>query len=366
MSDLRLNPDYTPPTHGLPTAYTPPTQSVALPDRLTEQVAEAIRASKRPNTLRAYKSDLAAFSDWCATHEQSALPAAAETVAAYLADQAQRLKVSSLRRHLATISKAHELAGYRHERNPAKSGLVRDTVAGLRNTYGMEPERAPALTAEQLKAITDAISTTQPAEYGRAERPDLVGLRDRALLLVGWCAALRRSELAQLTWGQVEWQPTGAVLHLRGSKTDKTGAGQLAPLAAEPGSAYCPVAALRAWQQASEQRGYWRAGGGSWQSAVADSQPVFRAVNRHGHLSGDGLSGHTVGLIVAQRGAAVGLHGLSGHSLRRGLVQAATLAGKSDSAIIQTTRWRNPGQIRAYQGDAGLLERAASRGLLSR
>jgi len=295
-----------------------------------------------------------------------ALPAAAETVAAYLADQAQRLKVNSLRRHLASISKAHQLAGHTsHQANPAKSALVRDTLAGLAQQHGAAPDRAPALTAEQLKAITDAISTTRPAEYGRDERPDLVGLRDRALLLVGWCAALRRSELAQLTWGQVKWEPGGAVLHLRGSKTDKTGAGQLAPLAAEQKAKYCPVAALRAWQQASEQRGYWRAGGGSRQSAVADDQPVFRAVNRHGHLSGDGLSGYTVGLIVTQRGAAVGQHGLSGHSLRRGLVQGAKLAGKSDSAIIQTTRWRNPAQLGAYLGDAGLLENAASRGLLS-
>ena len=93
---------------------------------------------------------------------------------------------------------------------------------------------------------------------------------------------------------------------------------------------------------------------------------MFRAVNRHGHLSGDGLSGHTVGLIVAQRGAAVGLHGLSGHSLRRGLIQAATLAGKSDSQVLQTSRHRSVGMLRQYQGDAGLLERAASRGLLSR
>jgi integrase len=341
--------------------YTTPTHTPALNTHLTEQVAAAVAASKRANTLRAYRSDLAAFSTWCAGNGLPALPASPDTVAAYLADQVARgLKVTTVRRHLATISKAHTLAGYSHERNPATYELVKATLAGLRQTHGAAPDQAPGLTPDQLDMALTAISTALPAAYGRERRPDLVGLRDRALLVVGWCAALRRSELAQLRWGQITWEAGGVVLLLEGSKTDKQGEGQKVGVAAEPDSVLCPVEALRAWQAACEQRGVWRSG--VWQSAVADDQPVFRQVNKHGHL-GAALSPHSVGAIISQRCAAVGLVGYTGHSLRRGLIQAATLAGKEDSEIMRTSRHRSVTMLRKYQADAGLLEKAASRGL---
>ena len=341
--------------------YTTPTHTPALNTHLTEQVAAAVAKSKRPNTLRAYKSDLAAFSSWCVSNGLTALPASPDTVAAYLADQVARgLKVSTVRRHLATISKAHRLAGYSHERNPATYELVKDALAGLRNDHGAAPDQAPGLTPDQLDMALTAISTALPAAYGREQRPDLVGLRDRALLVVGWCAALRRSELAQLRWGQITWEAGGVVLLLEGSKTDKQGEGQRVGIPAEPDSVLCPVEALRAWQAACEQRGVWAKD--KWQPAVADDQPVFRQVNRHSHL-GAALSPHSVGAIISQRCAAVGLVGYTGHSLRRGLIQAAVLAGKDDSDTMRTSRHRSYAQYAKYKNDAGLLERAASKGL---
>ena len=352
MSNNALSPAYASSTH-LPT----------LEPRLADQVAAAVGASKRPNTLRAYQSDLRAYGAWCEGNGLQALPATADTVAAYLADQVARgLKVSTVRRHLATISKAHTLAGYTHERNPASSELVTATMQGLRNTHGAAPDQAPPMTPELLRAVVEAISTTVPASHGRPERADLAGLRDRALLLVGWCAALRRSELAQLRWGQLSWEAGGVRLQLEHSKTDKGSTGQPAPVAAEPGSDLCPVAALEAWRQACSQRGYWKHD--RWQDGAAPDRPVFPALNRHGHL-GERMTPHSVGLIISQRAAAVGAEGVTGHSLRRGLIQAAYLAGKSDSEIMQTSRHRSVNMVRTYESDAGLLERAASRGLLT-
>lgn len=351
-------------TQALSPAYTTPTHLHTLEPHLAEQVAAAVGASKRPNTLRAYRSDLAAFSSWCSGNGLQAMPATADTVAAYLADQVARgLKVTTVRRHLATISKAHELAGYRYERNPAGSELVKATMAGLRNTHGAAPEQAPPMTPDQLDMVVQAISTTVPASHGQGERADLVGLRDRALLLVGWSAALRRSELAQLRWGQVSWEAGGAVLLLEGSKTDKGGTGQKAPVAAEPDSVACPLEALQAWREACRKRGYWKQH--TWHDGAGDDRPVFPAINRHGHL-GEAITAHSVGLIISQRAAAVGLEGYTGHSLRRGLIQAAYLAGKSDSEIMQTSRHRNVNQVRTYESDAGLMERAASKGLRQR
>jgi len=355
------------PTQSLSSAYTTHTQLHTLEPHLADQVAAAVSNSTRPNTLRAYQSDLRAYGAWCEGNGLQALPATPDTVAAYLADQAahggpqQRgLKVSTLRRHLATISKAHQLAGYTHERNPAQSELVTHTLKGLQNDKGAAPDQAPPMTPDQLDAVVLAISTVVPAGYGRDERADLVGLRDRALLLVGWSAALRRSELAQLRWGQVSWEAGGAQLQLMGSKTDKENAGQPVPVAAEPDSVACPLEALRAWREACSARGYWKHD--RWHDGAGDDRPVFPAINKHGHL-GEAMTPQSVGVIISERAAAVGLHGYTGHSLRRGLIQAAYLAGKSDSEIMQTSRHRSVNMLRTYQGSAGLVERAASRGL---
>ena len=356
-------------TQALSPAYTTHTQLHTLEPHLAEQVAAAVGASKKPNTLRAYQSDLRAYGAWCIGNGLQALPATAETVAAYLADQAVHggpkglgLAMSTLRRHLATISKAHRLAGFTHERNPVSSELVADTLDGLENEKGAAPDQAPGMTPALLRQVVEAITTTVPASHGRGERPDLAGLRDRALLLVGWSAALRRSELAQLRWGQVSWETGGAVLLLEHSKTDKAKTGQKAPVKAEAGSDLCPAAALQAWREACSARGYWKRG--DWQDGASDDRPVFPAINRYGHL-GEAMTPHSVGLIITHRSAAAGVEGMTGHSLRRGLIQAAYLAGRTDSEIMQTSRHRSVNMVRTYQADAGLVERAASRGLLA-
>lgn len=324
------------------TEYAPPSHP-DLPADLLHGITAAVEASKAPNTLRAYQSDLAQFSRWCDDHRLTSLPAHPETVAAYVVSQRAGRRLSTLRRHLATISKAHQIAGLP---NPCRTDLVRDTVTGLARQYPQAADRAPAMTPAYLRQV-----------LGGIRGAELADLRDRAVLLVGWCAALRRSEIAGLRWGQVEQRPDGVVLTLLGTKTDKAGEGQRAPLAAEPKAVQvCPVRALRAWQAACLTVS---------SELVAPDQPVFRQLTRHGGAGG-GLSPHAVGQIVTRRGAAVGLVGLTGHSLRRGLVQAAHLAGVGDTAIMQTTRHRSVNQVRTYQGDAGLIDRAASRGLLTK
>jgi len=349
-------------THTLSPAYTTHTHLEALPTGLADQVADMVRAGKRPNTLRAYRSDLAAFTAWCESHNLAPLPASPTTLAGYLTDQASRLRYSSLKRHLATISKAHQVAGYSHERNPASSELVKAVTAGLRAEYAQTAKQAPGMSPDLLRMVVTAIPTTRPAGYGAGERPDLAGVRDRALLLVGWSAALRRSELSALTWGGVEVVPGGAKLHLFGTKTDKGYEGQHAPLAAEPGNDLCPITALNAWREVCAKWGWSNTPQGDQVSGDDPARPVFRTINKHGHL-GTHLSGHAIGAIVTQRSAAAGVEGMTAHSLRRGLIQAAYLAGCDDSAILQTSRHRTTTMLRTYQGDAGLMTRAVSRGL---
>lgn len=329
-------------TPGLvPTPVTGHGATPVLPTALADRVTDLRRASKAENTRRAYQSDWQAWQTWCEGHALTALPAHPATVCAYLADQAERVKVSTLRRHLATVSKAHDLAG---APSPCRDTSVKDTLAGLRREKGTARNEAPGLLATDLRTTLD----TLPG--------DLAGLRDRALMLVGWCAGLRRSEVAGLTWGDLTPDPLGVVLTLRRSKTDQAGEGRQVGLARDIDPSVCPVQALEHWRDTLAHQGA---------DKVAQDAPVFVQVSRWGRLGG-ALSGQAVGAIIDRRTGQAGLPTrYRGHSLRKGLVQQATLAGVSDSAVMATTGHKTVTMLRRYQGQAGLVSKTASRGLLA-
>lgn len=317
-----------------------------LPNDLAEAVRKMQAASKSPSTQRAYAGDWLAFTTWCELRQRQAMPASPETVAAYLAapENIERLTVATLRRHLATISKAHQVAKVP---NPCKTSTVADTIAGIRKSNTKPHKEAPGLLAEALRATLDTLGT------------DLAGHRDRVVLLVGWNLALRRSELAALTWGDISTDladTQGVLVTVRRSKTDQQGAGQTLGLAMSENPARCPVQALETWRQAL------LVAGGT--EAIADSAPILRQVNRHGQVLGQ-LSGQGVAFIITRRTKRAGLPTrYQGHSLRKGLIQEAKLAGVADSAVMATSRHTTVTMLRKYQGQVGLVTTAASKGLL--
>ena len=313
-----------------------------LPVVLADKVRDLQEASKADNTRRAYLSDWRSWSAWCEAHGHSALPAHPDTVSAYLADKAGTVKVATLRRHLATVSKAHQVAGMA---NPCRETTVRDTVSGLRRTYGTAQDEAPGLLADQLGLTLDTLGDT------------LSGVRDRALLLVGWCAGLRRSEIAGLTWVDMTPDPDGLVITLRRSKTDQEGAGRLVGIARQDNPARCPVVALSAWRDAVSQVN---------PQACEAGEPVFVQITKWQKVCRKHLTGQAVAVIIQRRTKQAGLptH-YRGHSLRKGLVQSAHLAGVSDSAVMATTGHQSVNMLRRYQGQAGLVSRSASKGLLA-
>lgn len=325
------------PVHGQGTG-----QQMNLPPDLLEQVDTLQRASKAANTRRAYTADWSRWTQWCAARGLPALPAPPEAVAAYLADHAGLLSVSTLRRHLSTVSKAHQVRGLQ---SPCRSALVADCLAGLRRQHGQPPVAAPPLLADQLRQTVQGLAGPQAAV-----------LRDRALLLVGWCGALRRSELAGLRWGNIQTQPDGLVLTLEHSKTDHAGTGQQVALPYQSTADLCPVRALGDWQTHCERF--------LGSDAVALDQPVLRQISRQGKVLPAGLSGQAVAAVVTRRCAAVGVSAMQGHSLRVGLIWEASRQGVADSALMQTTRHQGVSMLRRYQREAGLMDRAASRGLL--
>lgn len=326
------------PTHGATHVSAP-----VLPAVLADRVRDLKQASKADNTVKAYQADWRTWSAWCDLHGHSPLPAHPDTVSAYLADKADTLKVSTLRRHLATISKAHQVAGLP---NPCRETAVRDTVSGLRRTYGTPPNEAPGLLADHLGRTLDCLGA------------DPLSVRDRALLLAGWCAGLRRSELTALTWADLTPDPDGLVVTLRRSKTDQQGEGRQVGLARDTNPARCPVYALEQWRTVVETL--------IEPGVSLDDLPVFVTVTRWQKMGTKPLTGQSVALVIKRRTHQAGLPvEYRGHSLRKGLVQQAHLAGVSDSAVMATTGHKSVTMVRRYQGQAGLVSRTASRGLFA-
>ena len=279
---------------------------------LAAGVLEYATRAKATNTVRAYRADLAAFTDWCQVRGRSAIPATPETVAHYITEQAGRLRPSSIARHVAAISVAHQMAGIPREQSPTRTALVRSVLEGVRRTHGTEPDRhAPAGIGEVRRMVSRITPDT------------LTGARDRALLLVGFALAARRSELVALIVDDLELRPEGYVVRIRRSKTDQTGAGTVRALPRGTDHDTCPVLALEHWLALSG----------------ITAGPIFRRVDRWGRIGDRALSPATVALVVKHASELAGLDPdrFAGHSLRAGFCTTAAARGASDRAISRQT-----------------------------
>jgi len=275
-------------------------------------------AEKADNTRRAYRADLKQFVAWCERVGRRAVPAQAETCAVYFAHLADSgLTVSTIQRRAAAIAYAHKLAD---EASPLGLEAVKAVLRGVRRTLGVAPKGKQPLTAALVARVVRKLPDT------------LAGKRDRALIVLGFAAALRRSELVGLHIGDVERNNEGVFLHIRRSKTDQEGQGAL--IAVPSGGKLKPVAALDAWLEASGTR----------------EGPIFRKINRHGQVGRQALDGRSAALIVkrAARAARLDPDVFSGHSLRAGFVTSALAAGADLFRVMDVTRHREVKTLRGY------------------
>jgi site-specific recombinase XerD len=313
-------------------AYNDQVDSLTTPDqgrelgRLVEVSRGYMTLARAPNTLRAYASDWRQFEEWCCRLGFAALPAPVEAVVLFLAEQAEGKTVSTVVRRLSAISVAHRCAGHP---SPSEWAEVRALMAGLRRARGTAPERRRPLMTEQLEAALKHL----PA--------DALGTRDRALLLVGFAGALRRSEVVGLDWEDCEFVEQGLVILLRRSKTDQEGEGRRLGIPSRTNRARCPVKALMDWQTL----GGWGAG------------PVFRPVNRYGDVEERRLSDRAVARIVQRSLLRAGIDatGYAGHSLRAGFATSAARGGASERAIMNQTGHKSVTTLRQYIREGSLF-----------
>jgi len=311
---------------------TVPASAVALGADLTAAL-DLAKAEKAPSTRKACKTDFRMFREWCDGRGVSALPAAPETVASYLAAHAATSKPSTLGRRVAAIRYAHKLASLEP---PTDAEGVKATMRGIRRTFGTaRTKKAPAIAAKMQSMVALA--------------PDsLTGLRDRALLLVGFAGAFRRSELVALDVADIEETETGLLVTIRQSKTDQEGAGDVIALAR--GDVACPVKALRAWLQASG----------------IEAGAIFRPIGKASKLRSGRLTDRSVANIVKAYAARAGLDAtvFSGHSLRSGFLTSAAANGASIFKMMDVSRHKSVDTLRGYVRDAELFKDHAGTGLL--
>jgi site-specific recombinase XerD len=318
------------------TAITVVPDGSSLPAALGPDLAAAVdlaKAEKAVSTRKAYGTDFRIFREWCEARGVSALRAAPETVAAYLAAHASTSKASTLGRRVAAIRYAHKLAGHAP---PTDAEGVKATMRGIRRTYGSARVRkAPAVAGKMLGMVATASDK-------------LAGLRDRALLLVGFGGALRRSELVALDVADIEETETGLLVTIRGSKTDQERTGTTIAIAR--GDIACPAKALREWLDA----------------AGIEAGPIFRPIDKAGTVRDSRLTDRSVANIVKAYAERAGFDAstFSGHSLRAGFLTSAAGKGASIFKMMDVSRHKSVDTLRGYVRDAELFKDHAGAGLL--
>jgi integrase len=304
----------------------------ALPPELVPIVQRFRDAALSTSTRTAYLSALRSWVTWCLsfTPALSPWPPSVELVEGYLADLARRgYSLATIQLAMAALGEATRLAALAPGADDAARALAgwrrelshhlddKGTLEGIRRTLGTAPKRKarPLLTAELAECL-------------RTLPHSSAGVRDRALLVVGWSCALRSADLAALERRDVRAYGAGFLLHIRRSKTDQAGAGEDLRVACIPGEV-CTACALRAWL---EVRGELPG-------------PLF------------GISKRLVSRVVKHAARRLGLDPaeFSSHSLRAGGITSWDNAGVPESAIGRVSRHRSEKQLRGYIRGAQLL-----------
>lgn len=322
--------------------------ALAITKRSAEDLAagfaDLVAAQLAQNTRYHYAADMRDLERFCEAYGAQAFPAAPETLAAYIAERAGVHKVSTIRRRVAGIAKAHALAGHP---SPADNDLIRQALAGLARKYGEPARPKKAATADVVRAMLASLPDTDGTPAG-----DLRAVRDRAVLMLGYAGGFRRSELAALRVDDVSFEPAGLRVMIRQSKTDKESAGRTVGVgrwkrsAKDTGPDRCPVQAVRAWLDA----------------AGITEGPIFRGIFNDGRARASSISGQTIALIWKRAAAAAGLNprDFAGHSARSGHITEAYKKGIPENQIARTTGHKTLIIMRAYEQAANAFQGSAA------
>ncbi len=292
--------------------------------------ADAVReAARSKNTRIAYEKGWRCFTAWCRSVDLAPQVAEPEDIVRFLVTMANEgpggrnrpLALNTLRLYRSGLNDQWRRMGVP---SPASANIVDEVLQGLARVLGDTPRRVKALREYQVLAML------------RSCGGGLHGLRDAAVLSLGFAAALRRSEMCYLRTDDLERKGAeGMMLHVRRSKTDPHGAGQR--VAVMQGKAIRPLAHLERWLSASNIREGF----------------VFQTLLRGGVASGCPLDPGDVARIVKRHARMIGLdpREYSGHSLRAGFVTCAAAHHARIDKIMEVTRHKNAETLLKYIRD---------------
>ena len=328
------------------TALMPPAaarSAIAREDaRILAELARAVeddlaRPDLAASTERAYEHDWADFATFCRRHGLEALPAAPQTLALYLKSLETKtsqspaglragtpgLSVSTLRRRLAAIASKHATEKLE---TPTDHPLVKKLVRRYSRTRGTAEKKKDALTIERLPALLMAMPDDLPA------------IRDRALLLLGYAGAFRRSELVALDVTDLRFSNVGVYVWIGAAKNDPQKKGRELYVPRLPRTMLCAVSALERWLE-----------------AIDASTAIFRTFDLRGKVTANRLDPGDVARILRRRCAAAGVDGdFAGHSLRRGFITNAAKKKIPIESIKRVTGQRSSGIMLGYIAAATL------------
>ncbi len=308
----------------------PPDVLLAELEDAAEETAKLIEQSVAKSTKRAHEGDWKHFANWCARYNLTPLPAEPRTIALYIGAHSKRHKPATIRRRLASITVMHRRADP-DAIPPTKHEGVRRAWRGLLRTYGAATKSKNAARTAQVRRMVETLDLAT-----------LTGKRDRAIILIGFAGAFRRSEVVGFDVHHVEERTDGLAIVLPWSKTNQDGEHEEVGIRFGEVDLTCPVKAWRAWLAAS---------------GVSEGPP-FRRIDRHGRLGDTRLTGKAVALIVKRTAEAAGYDPdlFAGHSLRRGLITSAAEAEVSERRIMRHSRHRSVPTVRRYMDEVDLFK----------
>ena len=290
--------------------------SVGLSIDLKEKVNEYGRLGLEGavNTQRAYKADLKDFNDWCETNGQIPFPVSPETLAAYVSHLADTCKWATINRRLAAISKLHQLNKLE---TPTQNRIFRIVMEGIKRTKGIRQNQAPAFKLNILKQLLRDFDTESHAN-----------LRNKALLLLGFTGAFRRSELVALNVEDLNFTDDGLIVSMQKSKTNQYGDYEEKAIFYSPEAILCPIRTLKAWIQRLDK----------------SSDALFVRVRKGDKITTDRLTDKTVNdLVKTYFGEEY-----SAHSLRASFITIAKINGADDSEIMRQSKHKTSAMIQRY------------------
>ena len=280
-----------------------------------------IEAATRDNTRQSYRAAIEHFEvQW-----KGFLPATADGVARYLAEYADTLAVSTLRQRLAALAQWHNAQGFP---DPTKAPIVRQAMRGIRALHPAQEKQAKPLQLDELERVVGALDrAVDAARRGCDRAAELRSLRDKSLILLGFWRGFRSDELSRLRVEHVEASAgEGISCFLGRTKGDRQNLGST--FRAPALSRLCPVDAYLDWIGVAQ----------------LTSGPVYRAIDRWGHVGENGLHIDSIAPLlraVLKNGGLEAADAYSGHSLRRGFANWAASDGWDVKSLMEYVGWRD-------------------------